>query len=172
MTQKRPQKSRNDDKWSLIKIGHLLSMSQLIVTSIWTLKVVAVTVWRARLNYCSNDRVEKTFNASTQLYPEVAHDKSPNTRNYFLERFEALGAHYWQVRRTMRHFLLTYYTSCIGAQWNIWWCGPDWDQHFQPCTKFPAKMLNLLWKFCGNLFVIMAFQLVLSQMVRVQNNQY
>ena len=36
--------------------------------------------------------MKKTFNASTQLYPEVAHEKSSNPKNYFLERFEALGA--------------------------------------------------------------------------------
>ena len=48
--------------------------------------------------------MKKTFNTSTQVYPEVAHEKSSNPKNYFLERFEALGAQYRQVRRNNETF--------------------------------------------------------------------
>ena len=47
----------------------------------WTPELLAV--WRARLNDCNNDRVKKTFNASTQLYPEVAYEKSSNPKKLF-----------------------------------------------------------------------------------------
>ena len=38
------------------------------------------------------------------MYPEVAHEKSSNPKNYFLEHFEALGAPYRQVRRDNKTF--------------------------------------------------------------------
>ena len=60
--------------------------------------------WKARLNFYNVERIKKTFQATTQLYPTVPHEKEGLPKNFYSERFQALGAPYRMIRRNGETF--------------------------------------------------------------------
>ena len=68
----------------------------------WTPRLL--TEWRARFSYTSSERVKRTFAATTQLYQTVPQENESIPKNYFLERFSALGAPYRGIRRNDETF--------------------------------------------------------------------
>ena len=68
----------------------------------WSLEQLAE--WKSRLNFYNVERIKKTFQATTQLYPNVPHENEGLPKNFYSERFQALGAPYRMIRRNGETF--------------------------------------------------------------------
>ena len=69
--------------------------------------------WKKRLNYYSSECIEKTFEATTQLYPEITSKNQELPMNFYQERFHDLGAPF----RMFRHNRETFSTNIVRVKY-------------------------------------------------------
>ena len=63
----------------------------------WSLEQLAE--WKICLNFFNVERTKKTFQAMTQLYPNVPHKNEDLPKNFYSEWFQALGVPFRMIRR-------------------------------------------------------------------------